>query len=431
MLVWDQLDQQAQQAILTRPAVSAGAGVQAAVEDIIDSVRQKGDQALLEMAKQFDNRQSDRLRVPEDEITQSEFQLSNELKSAIDQAYNNVRAFHELQLPVPKQLETQPGVVCELKYQAIDAVGIYVPGGSAPLPSSVLMQGVCAQLSGANTVVLATPVKGEESIHPAILYAAKKCGINIIIESGGAGVIAAMALGTESVPKVDKVFGPGNAYVTMAKQLLSQSVPGFAIDMPAGPSEVLVIADENANPAFAAADLLSQAEHGADSQVLLLSDSEAFITEVEAEIARQLAELSRAEIAKQAMNNSALVLVESIDKAFELSAEYGPEHLILQLRDAQSRVDLVKNAGSVFVGDYTPESAGDYASGTNHVLPTYGYSKTYSSLNLMDFFRTYTVQSITKQGLSDLSKAILPLAEAEGLDAHANAVAIRLNGGKQ
>ncbi|KZN60255.1 hypothetical protein N473_25065 [Pseudoalteromonas luteoviolacea CPMOR-1] len=431
MLVWDQLDQQAQQAILTRPAVSAGAGVQAAVENIINSVRQKGDQALLEMAKQFDNRQSNRLRVPEDEITQSEFQLSNELKSAIDQAYNNVRAFHELQLPEPKQLETQPGVVCELKYQAIDAVGIYVPGGSAPLPSSVLMQGVCAQLSGAKTVVLATPVKGEEPIHPAILYAAKKCGISTIIESGGAGVVAAMALGTESVPKVDKVFGPGNAYVTMAKQLLSQSVPGFAIDMPAGPSEVLVIADENANPAFAAADLLSQAEHGADSQVLLLSDSESFITEVEAEIKRQLAELSRAEIAKQAMNNSALVLVESIDKAFELSAEYGPEHLILQLRDAQSRVDLVKNAGSVFVGDYTPESAGDYASGTNHVLPTYGYSKTYSSLNLMDFFRTYTVQSITKQGLSDLSKAILPLAEAEGLDAHANAVAIRLNGGKQ
>ncbi|KID55806.1 histidinol dehydrogenase [Pseudoalteromonas luteoviolacea] len=431
MLVWDQLDQQAQQAILTRPAVSAGAGVQAAVEGIIDSVRQKGDQALLEMAKQFDNRQSDRLRVPEDEITQSEFLLSNELKGAIDQAYNNVRAFHELQLPEPKQLETQPGVICELKYQAIEAVGIYVPGGSAPLPSSVLMQGVCAQLSGAKTVVLATPVKGEEPIHPAILYAAKKCGINTIIESGGAGVVAAMALGTESVPKVDKVFGPGNAFVTMAKQLLSQSVPGFAIDMPAGPSEVLVIADENANPAFAAADLLSQAEHGADSQVLLLSDSETFITEVEAEITRQLAELSRSEIAKQAMNNSALVLVDSIDKAFELSAEYGPEHLILQLRDAQSRVDLVKNAGSVFVGDYTPESAGDYASGTNHVLPTYGYSKTYSSLNLMDFFRTYTVQSITKQGLSDLSKAILPLAEAEGLDAHANAVAVRLNGGKQ
>ncbi|MBQ4835128.1 histidinol dehydrogenase [Pseudoalteromonas luteoviolacea] len=430
MLVWNQLDQQAQLKLLTRPAVSAGAGVQIAVEGIIEEVRQKGDKALFEMAEQFDSRQSDRLRVTENEIAQSELQLSSELKNAIDQAYNNIRAFHELQLPESKMLETQSGVVCELKYQAIDAVGIYVPGGSAPLPSSVLMQGVCAQLSGAKTVVLATPVKGDERIHPAILYAAKKCDINIIVESGGAGVIAAMALGTESVPKVDKVFGPGNAFVTMAKQLLSQSVPGFAIDMPAGPSEVLVIADEHANPAFAAADLLSQAEHGADSQVLLLCDSASFINEVEAEITRQLAALSRADIAKKAMENSALILVESIEQAFELSAEYGPEHLILQIRDAQSRIDLVKNAGSVFVGDYTPESAGDYASGTNHVLPTYGYSKTYSSLNLMDFFRTYTVQSITKQGLLDLSKAILPLAEAEGLDAHANAVAIRINGGK-
>ncbi|TQF67393.1 histidinol dehydrogenase [Pseudoalteromonas luteoviolacea] len=430
MLVWNELNSQAQQKALTRPAVSAGAEVQAAVESIISMVKARGDEALLELAAQFDGRISPRLCVPTIEIEQSELNLSNELKAAIDQAYSNIRKFHELQLPKPKQLETQPGVSCELRYQAIDAVGIYVPGGSAPLPSSVLMQGVCAQLSGATTVVLATPVKGSETIHPAILYAAKKCGITTVIESGGAGIIAAMAVGTPSVPKVSKVFGPGNAYVTMAKQLLSQSVPGFAIDMPAGPSEVLVIADKTANPAFAAADLLSQAEHGADSQVLLLSDDRTFIKEVSAEIERQIALLSRADIAQKAMENSALILVESVDQAFELSSEYGPEHLILQCKDAYSKLDKVKNAGSVFVGDYTPESAGDYASGTNHVLPTYGYSKTYSSLNLMDFFRTYTVQTISKQGLTELSKAILPLAQAEGLDAHANAVAIRLNSGR-
>ncbi|OCQ21994.1 histidinol dehydrogenase [Pseudoalteromonas luteoviolacea] len=430
MLVWNELDSQAQTAALTRPAISAGVEVQAAVERIIAKVETSGDAALLELASQFDGRVSPRLRVPSIEVEQSEQTLSSELKNAIDQAYDNIKKFHALQLPQTKQLETQPGVSCELRFQAIDAIGIYVPGGSAPLPSSVLMQGVCAQLSGASTVVLATPVKGSETIHPAILYAAKKCGITTVIESGGAGIIAAMAMGTESVPKVSKVFGPGNAYVTMAKQLLSQSVPGFAIDMPAGPSEVLVIADKTANPAFAAADLLSQAEHGADSQVLLLSDDVSFINEVNAEIDRQLASLSRADIAKQAMQNSSLILVNSIEQAFELSAEYGPEHLILQCKDAYAELGKVKNAGSVFVGDYTPESAGDYASGTNHVLPTYGYSKTYSSLNLMDFFRTYTVQTITKQGLTELSNAILPLAQAEGLDAHANAVAIRLNTGK-
>ncbi|MBQ4810633.1 histidinol dehydrogenase [Pseudoalteromonas luteoviolacea] len=430
MLVWNELDSQAQTAALTRPAISAGVEVQAAVERIIAKVETSGDTALLELASQFDGRVSPRLRVPSIEVEQSEQKLSSELKNAIDQAYDNIKKFHALQLPQTKQLETQPGVSCELRFQAIDAIGIYVPGGSAPLPSSVLMQGVCAQLSGASTVVLATPVKGSETIHPAILYAAKKCGITTVIESGGAGIIAAMAMGTESVPKVSKVFGPGNAYVTMAKQLLSQSVPGFAIDMPAGPSEVLVIADKTANPAFAAADLLSQAEHGADSQVLLLSDDVSFINEVNAEIDRQLASLSRADIAKQAMQNSSLILVNSIEQAFELSAEYGPEHLILQCKDAYAELGKVKNAGSVFVGDYTPESAGDYASGTNHVLPTYGYSKTYSSLNLMDFFRTYTVQTITKQGLTELSNAILPLAQAEGLDAHANAVAIRLNTGK-
>lgn len=426
MLRWNEESSQAQAAALTRPAVSASAKVEAICKTILAKVKEQGDDALLDMAKEFDNRANPRLRVSLDEINASEQALSAELKYAIDTAYANVKCFHEAQLPKDIKLSTQPGVVCELKYQAIEAVGIYVPGGSAPLPSSVIMQGVLAQLSGAKTVVLATPVQGDKAINPAILYAAKLCGITTLIESGGAGAIAAMAYGTESVPKVNKIFGPGNSFVTMAKQLVAQTIPGMAIDMPAGPSEVLVIADERANPEFIAADLLSQAEHGADSQVILLCNSESIIEQTQQALTRQLAKLSRKETAEQALANSSLILVDSIAQAFDVSAQYGPEHLILQLADSTPYLNKVKNAGSVFVGDYTPESAGDYASGTNHVLPTYGYSASYSSLNLLDFFRTYTVQTITKSGLTQLSKAILPLANAEGLDAHANAVSIRL-----
>ncbi|MBQ4833399.1 histidinol dehydrogenase [Pseudoalteromonas sp. MMG010] len=426
MLRWNEESSQVQTAALMRPAVSVSAKVEAICQGILAQVKEHGDNALLAMAEKFDNRVNPRLRVPLDEINASEQSLSAELKYAIDTAYANVKRFHQAQLPKDIKLSTQPGVECELKYQAIEAVGIYVPGGSAPLPSSVIMQGVLAQLSGAKTVVLATPVQGNAKINPAILYAAKLCGITTLIESGGAGAIAAMAYGTESVPKVNKIFGPGNSFVTMAKQLVAQTIPGMAIDMPAGPSEVLVIADERANPEFIAADLLSQAEHGGDSQVILLCNSENIIEQTEHALSRQLANLSRKETAEQALANSSLILVDSIEQAFAVSAQYGPEHLILQLADATPYLDKVQNAGSVFVGDYTPESAGDYASGTNHVLPTYGYSATYSSLNLLDFFRTYTVQTITKSGLTQLSKAILPLADAEGLDAHANAVSIRL-----
>ena len=426
MFRWNEENQQAQQAVLTRPAVTASKEVEAICIDILNAVKTEGDAALLKMAKEFDKRKTPRLLVPVEEINQAEQLLSNELKAAIETAYANVKRFHQAQLPKDIKLTTQPGVLCELKYQAIEAVGIYVPGGSAPLPSSVIMQGVLAQLSGAQTVVLTTPVKADETINPAILYAAKLCGIKTIVESGGAGAIAAMAYGTESVPKVNKIFGPGNSFVTMAKQLVAQTIPGMAIDMPAGPSEVLVIADERANPEFIAADLLSQAEHGADSQVILLCNSERIIEKTQQALTEQLAKLSRKDTAEQALANSSLILVDSVEQAFAVSAQYGPEHLILQLADAQPYLSLVKNAGSVFVGDYTPESAGDYASGTNHVLPTYGYSATYSSLNLLDFFRTYTVQTISKNGLRELSKAILPLAAAEGLDAHANAVSIRL-----
>ncbi|CAH9061569.1 Histidinol dehydrogenase [Pseudoalteromonas sp. CIP111854] len=426
MIRWNEETEQTQQALLTRPAVIASKAVETSVLQIIEEVKAQGDQALLKYAELFDKRSNPRLVVPLQEINDSAEQLTPELKSAIEQAYSNIKTFHQAQLPQDMKIATAPGVECELKYQAIDAIGLYVPGGSAPLPSSVLMQGVCAQLSGARTVVLATPVNGDSLISPAILYAAKLCGITTIIESGGAGAIAAMAIGTPSVPKVNKIFGPGNSYVTMAKQLLSQTQTGFAIDMPAGPSEVLIIADERANPEFIAADLLSQAEHGADSQVILLSNSAQIITQTQQALNKQLKALSRTEIAQRAMENSALIQVDSLQQAFEISAQYGPEHLILQIADATPYLPMVQNAGSVFVGDYTPESAGDYASGTNHVLPTYGYSKVYSSLNLLDFFRTYTVQSITPQGLKSLSSAILPLAQAEGLDAHANAVSVRL-----
>ncbi|RJE72306.1 histidinol dehydrogenase [Pseudoalteromonas sp. MSK9-3] len=426
MIRWNELTLQQQQGALMRPALSASKNVEAAVNDIIEQVALNGDSALITFAEKFDKRSNVRLQVPQEEIDNSVKVLNTELKVAIETAYNNIKMFHQAQLPNSTTLETTPGVLCELRYQAIDAVGLYVPGGSAPLPSSVLMQGVCAQLSGAKTIVLATPVNGDKKIDPAILYAAKLCGITTVIESGGAGAIAAMAFGTETVPKVSKVFGPGNSYVTMAKQILSQSEPGFAIDMPAGPSEVLVIADERANPEFIAADLLSQAEHGRDSQVILLCNNTLVIEKTQQAIETQLALLPRADIARAAMQNSSLILVESIEQAFAVSAEYGPEHLILQLGEPEQYLPLVNNAGSVFVGDYTPESAGDYASGTNHVLPTYGYSKVYSSLNLLDFFRTYTVQTISKQGLKALSSAILPLAEAEGLDAHAYAVKVRL-----
>ena len=430
MNVWSQLSAAQQKALLARPAQQDQSALQARVQTIIDTVKENGDKALLDFNRQFDNNQSEQLIVPQSEIDNSPALLSTELKNAIDIAFNNITKFHQAQLPVTKTIETQPGVCCELRYQPIQAVGIYVPGGTAPLPSSVLMQGALAKLSGANTIVLATPVKGDMAINPAILYAAKLCGVTTLIKSGGAGVIAAMAFGTDSVPKVNKIFGPGNSYVTMAKQLVAQQATGVAIDMPAGPSEVLVIADEGANPTFVAADLLSQAEHGEDSQVVLVSNCETLINETKREIDAQQSTLSRKAIAQKALLNSPFILVDSIESAIKVSNQYGPEHLIVQTRNAADIVDKFYNVGSMFVGDYTPESAGDYASGTNHVLPTYGYSQVYSALNLMDFFRTYTVQTISQSGLAQLANSILPLAEAEGLDAHANAVSIRLQEAK-
>lgn len=426
MYTWSTLSLSEQAQLLKRPAQQNSAELRDTVQRIVEQVKQQGDEALFRFNQAFDNCQSESLLVTPEEMRDAELQLSAELKQALKQAFDNITCFHKAQLPQTKTIETQPGVTCQLRFQAIDAVGIYVPGGSAPLPSSVLMQGALAKLSGASTIVLATPCINSNTVNPAILYAAKLCGITTIVKSGGAGVIAALAYGTKSVPKVNKIFGPGNSYVTMAKQLVSQQAPCVAIDMPAGPSEVMVIADSDANPEFIAADLLSQAEHGPDSQVILVTDCRDIIASTREAITRQLATLSRNTIANKALENSPFILVEDQQQAIAVANQYGPEHLIVQTNNAEDLVDEFYHVGSLFIGAFTPESAGDYASGTNHVLPTYGYSQVYSALNLMDFYRTYTVQTISKGGLQTLASSILPIAEAEGLDAHANAVKVRL-----
>ena len=425
---WQQLDQKARQALLERPLQQESDSVKQQVRDIIRAVRTEGDTALKRFSFEFDKLPTNPLRLS-DELQQSLIaSLADELKTAIEIAYRNIRTFHAAQLPENIRIETQPGVVCELNYSALDQVGLYVPGGSAPLPSTVLMLGVPAQLAGCRRVVLVTPPGQPEAgdIAAEIVYAASLCGITEIYTLGGAQAVAALAYGTETIGKVDKIFGPGNRYVTEAKQQVSQDARGAAIDMPAGPSEVLVIADDNANPVFVAADLLSQAEHGPDSQVVLVSPSEALLANTISELKRQTALLPRAEIAKKALSNSRLILTPDLATAALVSNQYAPEHLIIQTADDQALLGKLTNAASIFVGPYTPESAGDYASGTNHVLPTYGYSRNHSSLSLADFYRRYTVQSLTAAGMRDLGPTIVKLAKAEGLDAHANAVSFRL-----
>ena len=425
---WQQLDKTAQQVLLERPLQQESDSLKQTVKDIIRAVRTEGDAALQRFSREFDKLQSNPLRLA-DQLQQSLIAgLSDELKTAIQIAYRNIHSFHAAQLPQNIRIETQPGVVCELNYSALDQVGLYVPGGSAPLPSTVLMLGVPAQLAGCRRVVLVTP-PGQPSagdIAAEIVYAASLCGITEIYTLGGAQAVAALAYGTETIGKVDKIFGPGNRFVTEAKQQVSQDARGAAIDMPAGPSEVLVIADDNANPVFVAADLLSQAEHGPDSQVVLVSPSEALLVNTISELKRQTTLLPRAEIAQKALANSRLILTPDLATAAQVSNQYAPEHLIIQTADDQALLGKLTNAASIFVGPYTPESAGDYASGTNHVLPTYGYSRNHSSLSLADFYRRYTVQTLTAEGMRDLGPTIVKLAKAEGLDAHANAVSFRL-----
>ena len=426
MLNWQTLSSQQQIDALARPAIADNALLSTQVNNILAQVKSQGDQALYRLTEQFDGIALQTLCVSQTQVEQAKKALSPKRLAAIKTAYDQIKCFHQAQVPTDIDVTTRPGVRCILKTEAIESVGLYIPAGSAPLPSTVLMLGVPAQITACPRTVLVCPPDKKGKLANEVLVAADLCGITEIYTVGGAQAIAALAYGTETIPAVNKVFGPGNRYVTEAKKQLSQQVIGFAIDMPAGPSEVLVIGDAQANPAFIAADLLSQAEHGADSQVILLSDSDALLKQVSNELDQQLSVLSRKEIAEKALTQSRLILTQSLEQAVEVSNRYGPEHLIVQTQNAQTLLSKLRNAGSIFVGAYTPESAGDYASGTNHVLPTYGYSKVISSLSLADFSRRYTVQELTREGLASLAECITELTDAEGLDAHKRAVTIRL-----
>lgn len=423
---WRSLTASERQALLSRPAQANPATLREVVADIIQQVATAGDQALIDYAQKFDGAALTSLALQGSALRQARDGLSDELRQAIDLAYDNIRRFHQAQLPQDIALETSPGVQCAMHHTPLTAVGLYIPGGSAPLPSTVLMLGIPAQVAGCERKVLCSPPNADLTLHPAIVYAAHKCGIDEIYLVGGAQAIAAMALGTESIAKVDKIFGPGNSFVTEAKQQVSQMANGAAIDMPAGPSEVLVIADQAANPEFVAADLLSQAEHGADSQAVVVANCERVLRQTQQAVARQLAESSRQDITQRAMGHARYILTDSIAEAVQVSNAYAPEHLIVQTAEPRRWLPEIRYAGSIFLGQWSPESAGDYASGTNHVLPTYGYARNYSSLGLGDFYRRFTVQELSAEGLTGIAQAIVDLAAAEGLDAHKNAVAIRL-----
>ena len=395
------------------------------VAAILESVRNEGDEALRRFSAQWDGFVPEAFEVSSSEMANAVELLSPELKTAIRQAYANIRKFHAQQWEPEKRVETMPGVMCWRKSVAIGRVGLYIPGGTAPLFSSVLMLGIPAQLAECQEIVLCTPPQKDGNAHPAVLFAAGLCGIHRIFKIGGAQAIAAMAYGTESVPKVWKIFGPGNPWVTTAKQLVS--LDGVAIDMPAGPSEVCVVADAKANPAFVAADLLSQAEHGPDSQVLLISDSSTLIEAVEHALESQLKSLPRLDFAQQSLQNSHTILVKNLDEAMRWSNEYAPEHLILAVEEPERWAEKVTDAGSVFLGYFSPESAGDYASGTNHTLPTSGYARAYSGVSLDSFLKKITFQNISPEGLQQLGPSIVTMAKAEGLEAHARAVELRIN----
>lgn len=409
--------------ILVRPVFDTSS-LNNTVSSVLDDIRNRGDKAVLEYEEKFDKVKLPLLAVSQEEIDEADTLVSEELKSAILQAKKNIDTFHRSQVFEPRKIETTPGVICWQKSVAIEKVGLYIPGGTAPLFSTVLMLAIPAKIAGCKEIVLCSPPNKEGKIHPAILYTAKVAGVSKIFKAGGIQAIGAMAYGTESIPKVYKIFGPGNQYVMAAKQLVS--LKDVAIDMPAGPSEVQVIADDTANPAFVAADLLSQAEHGADSQVILTTTSETFISKVSLEIDRQLAELPRRETAEKALRNSKLMLLNDGQEIIDMTNQYAPEHLIIETAGYTDIADKIINAGSVFLGHYTPESAGDYASGTNHTLPTNGYARTYSGVNLDSFIKKITFQEITKEGIQNLGPTIEVMAESEELFAHKNAVTLRL-----
>jgi histidinol dehydrogenase len=406
-----------------------GADVGAAVAEIIAEVRRDGDAALLRLTERLDGVRLDELRVSAAERAAAANALSAAERAAIRTAIDNISRFHGAQAAAPVRVETAPGVICERAVRPIRSVGLYVPAGSAPLPSTAMMLAVPARLAGCAVRVMCTPPGRDGRADPAVVHAAGLCGIEQILKIGGAQAIAAMAYGTETIPKVHKIFGPGNAWVTAAKQAVAADPAGAALDMPAGPSEVMVIADATADPRFVALDLLSQAEHGADSQVILVTCVEALVERVREEIRVALPSLGRRTVIERALAHSAAIVVASVIEAVEVANEYAPEHLILQVAEPRSLAELVESAGSVFLGPWTPESVGDYCSGTNHVLPTYGYARAYSGLSLADFQRRMTLQELSPDGLAGLAPTVITLAQLEGLDAHAAAVRARLAAG--
>ena len=416
-------DKKDRKVLLQRPYVDNRA-VLDSVQQILNAVKQHGDEAVRSFTKKFDGVESEIFLVTEEEIKQASDNLSANLKKAITQAQSNIEKFHRMQLSTADIIETMPGVQCWRKNVGIEKVGLYVPGGTAPLFSTVLMLAIPAKLAGCKEIILCTPCNKEGQVHPAVLFSAQLVGIDKIYKIGGAQAIAAMAYGTETVTPVYKIFGPGNQYVTVAKQLVQMQ--GVSIDMPAGPSEVCVMADETANASFVAADLLSQAEHGVDSQVLLVSNDAEVVDKIQTEIKKQLEQLPRKDIAEKALSNSKAIIIGNIDEAIELVNEYAAEHLIISWEGADEIAERITNAGSVFIGNYSPESVGDYASGTNHTLPTNGFAKMYSGVSIDSYVKKITYQKLSNEGLGAIADTVIAMAEAEGLDAHANAVKVRM-----
>jgi histidinol dehydrogenase len=426
ILDWAGLDASRRAEVLRRPAQRDAAGLLERAGRIVDDVRQRGDAALAELTERLDGVRLESFAVTAAEFAVAEAALTAEQRAALERAIGTVSAFHETQKLERVSLETSPGVVCERLIVALNAVGLYVPAGTAPLPSTAIMLAVPARIAGVPVKVMCTPPRPDGCADPAVLTAARLCGVDQVFKLGGAQAVAAMAYGTASVPKVDKIFGPGNSWVTAAKQIVAADAEGASLDMPAGPSEVLVIADDSARPSFVAADLLAQAEHSVDAQVVLVATSREFAAACIAEVDRQLALLPRREIAAQAIAESRVLLVPDLATALDVSNRYAPEHLILQVRAPREWLGQVRNAGSVFLGAWTPETMGDYCSGTNHVLPTYGHARAYSGLGVPDFVKRITVQEVTPVGLADLGRTARTLAQLESLDAHANAVTVRL-----
>jgi histidinol dehydrogenase len=423
---WTDIDERQRSELLRRPRASQDESIRKGAEKIISAVRANGDATLVELTRQYDAATITTFKVSAAEIAAAGEQLTEQQLAALSLAIANVHKFHVRLRSSPLSVETMPGVVCERVSHPIDSVGLYVPAGTAPLPSAAIMLAVPAAIAGCPEIILCTPPRPDGTADPAVLVAASRAGVAGIYKVGGAQAIAAMAYGTESIPKVCKILGPGNAWVTSAKSIVSADPEGAAIDMPAGPSEVLVIGDANATPAFIAADLLSQAEHGVDSQVLFVTTDAAIAGAVNTAVESQIKTLSRAEIAANALRNSRTIIVDDVATAIEVSNQYAPEHLILQIENPRDALPAIRNAGSVFVGQWTPEAVGDYCSGANHVLPTYGYARTYSGLGVDQFMRQMTIQELSREGLQGIGDAVISFAGLEGLDAHAAAVSRRL-----